>query len=227
MDFFETDDQQTISNFILFMRRAPDLFAKAGANVLNTIAFSSRKTVMRKIKSSMTVRNERFIKSTLLIDKARKGQPLYMLASTLGTVEKPRYSGLEEQITGGKKQRVPTMLARGGSKKKQVRTMDRLRPAKTFLDIDKYQKAPDALIAVSARAKRRKVPFIVKTPGKHRLPPGLYKIRAHKILMLQSFKSESVKRINWMEEGVQDYFDRVDMLRVWTRATERVLPKKI
>jgi hypothetical protein len=223
--FFEIDDVSIRSNFKRFMQKAPKRFALAASNVLNTIAFGSRKSILRVIKNSMTVRAEKFIASSIWVKKSQRGKPLHFLESSVGVIEKPRYTGMVEQIEGGKKKRSVSLEARGGKKRGRIKGKYKLKPGKTLPRVSKYRNAPDPLTALISRIGSGK-PFIVDG-GVTRMPAGEYVMKKHKILMLQSFDSPDVKKNNWMMDGVNDYMRRVDLLKVWVRATERVLPKKM
>ena len=241
MPVFEVNLQDYL-NFKRGLKKAPKLYSKAGAHVLNSAAFGTRKLAIRNIKKSMIARNEKFIKGSVRVRKAALGRPLAVNQSQVGSVKRDRFSGWREQ-EGGQQTKRETQVwpaARRGNVRKQVVRIARLRNTGRFpkptdfrgpgnpvaraarmihiLSRSGFTK-PFLIFGLENRSKGRKVP-----PGLYRFGTGSYPNR--RIQLLQRFKKpESTKRLPWLQPAVQQYISQADLRTVWGRALTRELRK--
>ncbi len=213
-----------IVDLIKFYKRAPQQFQRASGMVLNSFAFGTRKAAIDTINDEMTVRNPRFVSSSLLVDKTPLNAKFTAQEATIGSIKRDRFSGWIEQQTGKrrKKTRVATLLARGQSAGKQVKPSVRMKPSKDFPDPSEFKNSVPAMLNALTRKKHRK-PFILKKFSKFK--PGLYKFLRKKIVKLQDFDSKKAqpKRLDWMGIAIDKYFRAHPIRDTWADALRRVL----
>jgi hypothetical protein len=216
-----------------FYKRAPHLFARATASMLNSFAFGTRKEAIKTVKQKMNVRNDRFVNSRMRVEKAR-GSNILQQEAVAGSIESPRFSGWEEQELGTKTQRsrVANVLARGGDFNRQIKPSLRLKPSRDFQDANDYpgkdESTRTAAMINSAKLGKLRRPFIIgkKLKGKLRtLKAGLYRVRRKKLERLQSFepRNPQPKRIRWMTIARKEYFKKTNIKHLWGRTLERIL----
>lgn len=210
-----------IVDLIKFYKNAPKQFQRASGMVLNSFAFGTRKAATDTINDEMTVRNQRFVSSSLLVDKTPLNVKFTAQEATVGSIKRDRFSGWEEQQTGKrrKKTRVATLLARGQSDTKQIKPAARM---KTGKDFPEPKGNPVAMLNMLKRKKHRK-PFILRKFSKFK--PGLYKFLRGKIVKLQDFDSKKAqpKRLDWMGISIDKYFRQHPVRQTWADALRRVL----
>ena len=215
-------------------KRAPRDFARAAAGVLNHHAFGSRKTQIREINSSMTVRNPRFVSSKIQVTKARGRLPIRTMQSTSGSVTGPRFSGWEEQQTGNKTKltRTITKSARGGNWKSQVKPKARLKSSAKFLRPEQFhgrnQKAKFMFMMRVIATRSGNVNLLI-TNRQGKLDRGLYRFNKsrRKFSRLQSFDNPTQPRRNkWHSKAVDRYFKRANLSQVWKQQLKRQLKFK-
>ena len=216
-----------------FYKRAPHLFARATASMLNSFAFGTRLEQLRVIRRTMKVRNDRFVKSRIRVEKAH-GRNILQQESVTGSISSPRFSGWEEQELGTRteRSRVANVLARGGDFNRQVKPSLRLKPGRDFSDANDFSGHDEtsrtaALINSAKRGKTRR-PFIIgrNLKGKLRsLKSGLYRVRRKKLERLQSFepKRAQPRRNRWATTGYKNYFKNTNIRHLWGRTLERIL----
>lgn len=216
-----------------FYKRAPHLFARATASMLNSFAFGTRTQAIKTIKQKMTVRNERFVNSRMRVERAR-GSSILQQEAIAGSIESPRFSGWAEQELGTptSRTRVANVLARGGNFNRQIKPSLRLKPGRDFPDANDFKGGDEttrtATLINSAKRGKTRRPFIIgkNLKGKLRtLKSGLYRVRRKKLERLQSFEPQKVqpKRIRWMTIARKEYFKRTNVKRLWGRTLERIL----
>lgn len=221
-------EAKNLINLQRFYRKAPKQFARASANVLTSFAFGNHSKSLEIIKSKMTVRNERFVKGSLRVDKARGNVPLSAQIARIGSIVRDRFTGWVEQETGKKttRTRTTTLLARGGNISRQVRPAFRLKPGNRFASPDEFSgQSPQHRVTVMLQTLSRQKstrPFIIK--GHKKFKPGLYKFLRKKIKRIQTFKNpKQPKRIHWLTGGARLYFRATNIDQVWAAALKRVL----
>ena len=212
-----------------FFRESPRDFERVAANVLTSIAFSARKLYIENINRSMTVRNKRFVESSLRVVPARTTH-IDRQFSEAGSIRRPRFSGWEEQQTGRlrKSNRAGTTAARGGDKKRQMLPRARLKRGNQFYKPEQFRARSDnSRFAFMMRviASRGGGEFLL-SKGHKSLPPGLYQFRNRRVRMLQKFGNVAQPRhIPWMSLANQSMQIRSDMAEVWRESARRVLQK--
>jgi hypothetical protein len=235
---FEVNLQDYL-NFRRGLKKAPKLYSKAGAHVLNSAAFGTRKLAIRNIKKSMIARNERFIAGSVRVRKAALGRPLAVNQSQVGSVKRDRFSGWREQEGGQqtKREHYATEDARKGNRRKQIIKIVRLANGgrfphpKDFKGQSPIDRARN-MIRILSRSGFTK-PFVIvgleKTAS--RTPPGLYRFGGgrhpnKRINLMQRFKTpERTKRDPWLQPAMRQYISKVNLRTVWGRALTRELRK--
>lgn len=237
MPVFELNLQDYL-NFKRMMKKAPKIYSRAGASVLNSAAFGTRKLAIRNIKSNMIARNNRFIEGSVRVEKARRGTPLSSNRSTVGSIKRDRFSGWREQEGGQqtKREHYAHPAGRRGTIQKQIVNVARLRNSGKFPKPSDFRgggplKARAArMIHILSRSGFTR-PFLIfglenKTRGR-KIPPGVYRFGAgqyptRKIKLLQRFKSpKKTQRKPWLQPAAANYVERVNLRVVWGRALER------
>lgn len=226
-------------NFKRMMKKAPKLYSRAAAHVLNSAAFGTRKLAIRNIKSNMIARNERFISGSMRVEKARRGASMDMNRSIVGSIKRDNFSGWREQEGGQqtKREHLAKPAARRENVRKQIVRLARLRNTGRFPQPKDFRGQTLAgkaykMIHILSRSGFTQ-PFLIfglENTGR-RLPPGLYRFGAgqyphKKIKLLQRFKSpEPTRRDPWMAPAREEYVKRVNLRMVWGRAVERELKR--
>lgn len=221
-------EAKNLINLHRFYRKAPKQFARAAANVLTSFAFGNSGKSIEIIKNKMTVRNERFVSSSVRVEKARGNIPLSGQVAMIGSIKRDRFTGWIEQETGQKttRTRTSTMLARGGNVSRQIRPAFRLKPGNKFLQPNDFEgQSPQHRVIVMLQTLSRqkyKKAFVIK--GHKAFRSGLYKIFRKKIMLLWRFKDrKQPKRIRWLTLGRFKYFRSTNIDQVWANALKRVL----
>lgn len=221
-------EAHNLINLQRWYRKAPQQFQRASAGVLNEFAFGARKKSLQIIKTRMIVRNERFVSGSLRVSKASGFMPLSAQVATFGSVARDRFTGWKEQELGTSvdRTRTSTLLARAGSKRRQMRPSLRMKRSNIFDSPDNYEGAPEqhraiVMLQTLSRAKSRR-PFIIK--GHRKFKPGLYKFKGGKIRQIQQFKNpKQPKRVRWMTSGRAFYFSSVSLDAIWADKIRRQL----
>ena len=207
-------------------KKAPKQFARGAAGVLNDFAFGVREKSIKTINKKMTVRNSKFVSSSLRVQKAR-GSNVSSLNSETGSVKRPRFSGWAEQELGTRSSRtkVATPIGRGGDKKGILKPRFRMKPGARYPKPSDFEgNSPNRKVNTMLRAMKRKSskPFIIK--GSKKFRSGLYKFHNRKIMALQLFKNrKQPKRIKWHTLAKQKYFRSVKVRDVWAKNIRRQL----
>lgn len=239
MPVFELNLQDYL-NYKQILKKAPGLYSRAAANVLNSAAFGTRKLAIRNIKSNMIARNEKFIAGSIRVTKARRGAPIETNKSVVGSVKRPRFSGWQEQEGGQqtKREHYAKPAARKGNVRKPILRVARLRNTGRFPKPTDFSSRGGSLAQVArmvhilSRSGFTK-PFLVfglekKSKGR-KPPPGVYRFGSGKypnrrMQLLQRFRSPQPTRRNpWMQPAREEYVKRVNLRTVWGRALEREL----
>lgn len=226
-------------NFKRMQKRAPKLYSQAAAHVLNSAAFGTRKLALRELKAQSIVRNERFISGSMRVEKARRGAPMDMNRSIVGSIKRDNFSGWREQEGGQQTKRdyLAKPAARRGNMRKQIGRLARLRNTgrfpqpKDFRGRNTVSRAYKMIHILSRSGFTH--PFLIfgLENTRKRMPPGLYRFGAgkypnRKIKLLQRFKSPgSTKRNPWMAPAREKYIKYVNLRTVWGRAVERELKR--
>jgi hypothetical protein len=164
----------------------------ASAAALNRLAFCARQEMIKTLKSTMTIRNEKFLSQRIKYQPTSYRLPVSSQEAQAGSVALPRFSGWVEQETGEQsdKTRIGTLLARGGVKTAQIKHGARLKRSNMFPTPRWYPgKNPHQQAVVMMDVLQRnnyKRPF--KVFGHTKLKSGLYMFVDGKPRMLQDFR---------------------------------------
>lgn len=215
-------EMKDLVNLRRFYKRAPKKFQRVTANVLNSFAFGVKKELPGVIDDFMTVRSAGFVRGSFKVEKSKSNIPLRSQESIVGSINRDRFTGWEEQQTGKrrKKTRVGTLLSRGGSEKKRIFGAARMRSGKTFRTI-KRKKGIHLMNAV--KRKKIRTPFIIT--GNKAFRSGLYKVVRGKIKRLQVFDSKRAQpnKIDWMGFARKRYFSSNPVRKTWAKSIKHVL----
>lgn len=212
---FTITDSRDFKNLAKFYDRAPAKFGMVMNATLNNLAFTTRSNIIVVLNQKLNIRDPRFMRGSIRVVKARGGNH----RSMVGSIERKRFTGWEEQQTGKKSDtnRSPTLAARGGNFNRKMSGKSRLKRALNPLSIrnigvanlkgrkgSKANQKRRALILLKT-AKKTKRPFIVKRADvgimriNKRWKPGLYQFKRGELLRMQLFgKAQDPKHIDWM-----------------------------
>lgn len=212
-----------------FMKRSPKQFHRVAIGVLNTAAFGTRTEAIKELRSNLIIRNDRFLKSSVRVQKANTRESLNRAESTVGSIGRNRFSGWIEQQTGqsGDKTRTSTSFGRGGSASGDLPVGSRFK-RKNILSPDRFPgSSPESRsIAMINSLKRRNYTrsFIIK--GNRKFKGGLYKIKGRKrIAAVQKFNSKPVKpkRLTWLTNARGKFLRSKPLREIWARNIKHVL----
>src|SRR4030042_196154 len=197
-DIFKVDIKD-LQKLIKFYRESPKQFRYATAGVLNFQAFQTRKYDIENLQSSMIIRDNRFLQSSLRVDKTR-ALPIERQMSVVYSVRNPRFSGWKEQEEGSKLEtkRAATVQARGGNRHAKVQPSARFSKSNKFYKPSQFQGNAlknKYMFMMRVLNTRKGGEFIIDEKiqtNNGALGKGLYRLRNHKITRLQ--KLENIKR---------------------------------
>lgn len=229
-------DKGGLKKYRQFLKKAPRAARKAVAWTLNGFTLGSRRHSLKITHSELTMRNQKFIDSSMKTAFAKPSKQINKMESIFGSVERPRYTGLREQQTGEqpKQKNTTTRAARGGVKRRQVKSWARMRANAKFPSPNKTQglktrdgrdyglsglTGPRRIVAFLSILNERKVAqtFILrKSFG--RFKRGLYRFQQGVIKKLQSFGTRGKpKRVKWLTKGVDNYLKSININKVWSK----------
>ena len=191
------------------------------------------------MRSTMTVRNDSFLRSRIRVKKAPGGASMANKEAVVGSVRAARHTGWAEQegLKPDNREKVITPLARGGSNKKRVRPAMRMKKGKKhprpgdFKGSSARHRATVMLQTIGRT--RSKKPFVIH--GHPKISPGLWRFGRgskgrRKLEPLQLFKEKPATPVRnlWMTKSVDRYFRKLDKKRVWGNIIKRAdaLPKR-
>lgn len=127
------------------MDDAPRDFQRATAGVLNSLAFKTRELDLEVIQKNMIIRNLNFVKGSLGVKQAKTGNISSQIAIAY-SLKRRGFSGWEEQQegtsmqrdTGGRRKRVPTIQARGGSLRNIIKPNMRINSYKQMYKLSQF-----------------------------------------------------------------------------------------
>ena len=220
-------NKKTFKEFSRFYEKAPVKARRATARMLSVFAFGTKEEAFREIRRTMTIRSERFVKTSLRYKGARATN-IDSQRSSAFSIERDRFTGWKEQNEGSpdKRTRSQSLLSRGRSFNKRVRPSARMKPGRSFIDENDFDDLPSGNKKVPAmiarvKLKHKNKPFIIKRKYKS-IKRGLYKFIRNKMMILQNFekKKTTVKRNPWMMNARRNYFKRADISKEWGKSIE-------
>jgi hypothetical protein len=208
------------------IKQSPVKMRAVTAKILNDLAFKTRTEAIKTLKKELIIRQEKFISSTIRVQKAKSTAPMETQVSTIGSIAKRRFSGFEEQELGTetKRTRVASLYGRSGSKSKVIKSAFRLRknfPSPKDYPGKSYSHRTTVMLQTLNQQKYKK-PFVIK---KHRkFKPGLYRFLRKRIVPLQHFKPRSLqpKRIKWLSMAYEKTYEQIGLGALWARALKKI-----
>jgi hypothetical protein len=227
-------------------KKAPKAARRAVAFTVTGFAFGTRRESQEVIKSKFTLRNAKFILSSIQTVIARGNVPINKIEAITGSVHRPRYTGLEEQQTGKapSRNRVFTSAAREGDNNSVTKGWARLKPNAKYPSPSNTEgikggargqrdfnlqglsgaKRIVAFLSILAETKRAQTFIIKRRFG--RFKRGLYRFKQGVIKKLQSFDTKRrPKRIPWLTIGRIKYFASININMIWKRNILKELKK--
>lgn len=219
------DDKQ-LKQFQKMCKSGPKEFQYVTAEYLNSSAFRARELNIKNIQSQMTIRDQRFLSSSLRVEKTKPVSINQQIAIS-GSITRPRFTGWEEQEKGTtpQRKRKVTISARGGSNQAKAQNRARLRPGNKIYKPEQYQgKTYKQRFYLMMRilGSRGGGQFLITQKISTRrgfLNPALYGLKGGKISMLQKFEAPQIKRKPWQTDDWNDIKRRAEINS--SRALER------
>lgn len=166
-------------------RRHPRMVQYAASDMLNQLAFMTKRETFDVISEEMIIRKSRFVSSSVRVTKSKGYHDINRQKSIAGSVFRSDFSGWLEQETGEESEKTRSIFkaARRGNIHKVVSPGFRMKPSSNFLSPD----SPDfanihesdnrkSIIMINMLARKGySRPFIIK--GHDKFSPGLYKFK--------------------------------------------------
>lgn len=216
-----------------FFKRSPKQFKAATANILNSLAFTTKRYDQINIERSMIVRNRRFVQSSLRVQTARSSSDIDRQISIAYSVKRPRFSGWVEQEYGRrpKRRRTVTKHARGGNMRSAMKSRARLRPAGQFYKPEQFQgRSLQQRFYFMMRVlnSRGGGEFIITNPihtNRGALGPGLYGLKNHQIKRYQKFQQFQPRRIQWRTMSIRRLMSKNNIRNIWRNSLRHILQR--
>ena len=242
--FNATIDFKEFTLYKKFNRRLPYVFQGACAGTLNQIAFGTQKQIRTTLQQVMTIRQEAFVRSKIIVTRAKATNKIKNQYSKVGSIPKERFSGWDEQQKGTttRMKRTPTKLSRDGSYKNTIRPKYRLKTGNSFINPkdfpgDTPRNRAIAMMNMVGRKGYFGTPLLIVGHGV--LPDGLYilgnlskatNIRSRKTRnvrvahRVQTFKKPlQPRKKEWMTMALNTYFSTNPIAAIWPKEVERRL----
>ena len=210
------DDKQ-LKQFQKMCRSGQKEFQYVTAEYLNSSAFRARELNIKNIQSQMTIRDQRFLSSSLRVEKTKPVSINQQIAIS-GSIARPRFTGWKEQEDGGtaERKRKITISARGGSKQAKAQGKARLRPGNKIYKPEQFQGVTYErrfYFMMRVLGSRGGGQFLITKKIKTKrgaLNPALYNLKNGKISMLQKFEALEVRRNKWQTDDWNDIKRRAE-----------------
>lgn len=205
MFIFKTEGLTKLSNHI---QKQGLMMAKVEAGMLNNTALRMRNRMVDSVASTMTIRNNRFMRSSIRFQKATQSR----MVAEVGSIKRPRFTGWIEQETGKEdkeRKRFATINARRRQWKKKITGRFRMKPGFKFTRPGDHRnlsnsRGRDTMIFLQILKRRKfKEPFFIPNEYK-KLQKGLYFFKGGKqqLTFLQGFDPDLPERNRWMNRVV-------------------------
>ena len=221
-------NQKDIKKLKNFFINSPKNFQRTTANILTSLAFKTRENDIKNLHRGLTIRNERFLRSSLRVQKAKSTKIDRQIAIAY-SIERPRFSGWKEQEYGTKRRnkRVPTTSARGGNKKRQVQGKYRFKSGNKFYRPEQFQGRTykqQIMFMMRVLNSRGGGRFLLSTPY-GRMRRGLYELKNHKISFLQKMQfNKRTKRWPWRTMSIRQLKQR-DIDKIYRNSLRYIISK--
>jgi hypothetical protein len=203
-------DGSGLKKFCKELDKLPELYRKAMADTLNDQAFKFKEEAANAIIGEFTSRRPDFVKRAMRVKKATPGA-MEAIAGSAGFENNPAFSGFTEFLGApDKRQRAPTMAARGGNKAAILPKANRMLAGVDFPNLDDGDvyglpiAARLSMFHKQGAAKR----FIMGGPE---FPAGLYEFEKGKktergqpkVRMIQNFQTPASPRLfDWVQKAL-------------------------
>lgn len=194
-----------IDELVKLAKTTPNKMKRVGINVSNTMAFNTRRQILKELKTSMTIRSGRFVERSVIVKKASFSNPV----AQVGSIRRERFTGWEEQETGKKdaRKRTQTVAARRGKFRNRVAPRFRMKPGRkkslrpSDVGLNNTSSDIPAFLNILSRKKNFRESFYIPARYK-KLQRGIY-----------IFKGRTTK-ISFIVEGRIRTYNRRKILRV-------------
>ncbi len=202
---------------------APKLFGYMSAGVLNHYAVRTRHESIRQITRTMTIRNAAFVKRSLIYRTAKGSVPVASQEAHAGSLERPRFSGWEEQQEGTRPApgNVPALSTRTGKTKTgRVRPGLRLKPGRRLVKSGGSRRAELRMIRMVNKSKYKG--FFHLTGRGVKAREGVYRLakpsrRMSPLIFLHALDADKTKpkRNKWLSIATARALDGTNKRRLW------------
>lgn len=235
-----------------YFREFPKGARQATSIMLNNLGFAARQEMPDVLRDhGFIVRNPKFTVSRMRVQKTT-AKPIQDQRVIIGSVETKgkggsiTHDGWRSLQTGRPtpkdRNRVTTLLSRGGDKANKVRAKSRLKPAIDYPNPGAFDDARGRTIGNRIQAMIREVAsgmydtgkmFVLPKGQSGRMSPGLYKVVRGKksirgkvypkIQIVQRFdRPPHARRYAWIQELIKRTLQRTDYRAAWSDAMQRV-----
>jgi hypothetical protein len=239
-------DISAMQKWLAAWQRYPKVAGKWASTMLNDMAFEFKNRFPEVIASRYTIRDKKFIKKTIWIDRARPRSHMADIAATVGTwrgEDMHRFSGFTEELTGSPdswSKHNRTILPagrRGGDFGGKSFDWARMHPNQNIPSITdpvlqniSEDRRFAAMIDMMTRGKMAHSPsnvFILEG-GKYK--PGLYRFKGGKLPDREQFKKGNKRRVagKGKVQRIQAFSDKPLLPPMWdwrTLTMEKVQEK--
>ncbi|NIP56101.1 hypothetical protein GWN42_31180 [candidate division KSB1 bacterium] len=209
-----------------YYRQAPALFRRAGVKYINLVARELQTAIQITLQRKFELRAERFVNSSVRIENMRRSDG----RAIVGTIKRPRFSGMEESESGGETMDNQFSLnARGGSFGRRSSKKSRLSKGKKIYNQGNFpvrnragnqEKRANQMLSVYYKEKIRD-PFIMR--GHRDISDGLFIFKNQRLHRLRYFeRRKTIKHVPWMEDSIALADRTHNARRAWQIAIKRV-----
>ncbi len=227
-------DQKDLRKLLKFAKKAPTSFRRASKDVLNDQAFALKNTALDQIRKTMIVRSPGFVNSSMRVVKAKTGSSISTQQSATGSIYRERFSGWVEQETGkpSQRERIASLVARGGGKRGKIKPRFKFKPGKKFVRPKQFggkdfQSKIRAMFRIMGSRKKREM-FLLSRKYK-KMRPGLYLFHSKKITKIQDTEPRALqpRRNRWMTKAVSRMRRTFDVRRSWKKNIAHELQRRL
>lgn len=206
---FKITDSRDLKNLEKFFKNAPKKLPSVFQQTVNAQAFTHRRNILKVLDQTMEIRAEKFVRGSVRVNLAKGGKNF----SEAGSIERPRFSGWEEQQTGkpSESHRTPTLAARVGNWSKKMTGKSRLKKTNNPLTINNIKTGgtrKQKTMSLLRRAKKTRRSILVRRNDVGRVrvnkkwDAGLYQFRGKKLLKMQKFgEPQKPKKTSWNDKA--------------------------
>lgn len=195
------DTTDLIRYKIMMRDEMPQVFRRVIADYINTSAFTHRSLNLKNMHNKFTIRDERFLNSSLRVETTRP-VPINQQIAFSGSIKRERFTGWAEQQLGTAPKRKRTILpaARAGGTGK-AKPKARLRPGNQIYKPSQFKNNYQFMMRVIG--SRGGGTFLLEENIKTKrgqLHAGLYELRKHNIYTLQKTKKQRAEKREWLSD---------------------------